>query len=204
MPQPQHIYPVFDQLLQRAHKEQLLQQRGITLWFTGLSGAGKTTIAQALEQALYQNGIITQVLDGDNLRTGLNNNLGFTEADRTENIRRVAEVAKLFTHCGIVVIACFISPTHAIRQQAKQIIGATDFKEIFIDAPLAICEERDVKGLYKKARAGLIKDFTGIDAIFEPPQHPDLTLDTTQFTITQNVTQALQFLLPVIRIETPS
>lgn len=199
MPQPQHIYPVFDQLLQRAHKEQLLQQRGITLWFTGLSGAGKTTIAQALEQALYQNGIITQVLDGDNLRTGLNNNLGFTEADRTENIRRVAEVAKLFTHCGIVVIACFISPTHAIRQQAKQIIGATDFKEIFIDAPLAICEERDVKGLYKKARAGAIADFTGITSPYEPPLNPELEINTSTNNIDECTQKILKFIIEKIK-----
>ncbi len=179
----------------------MLGQRGVAVWLTGLSGAGKSTIAQGLEQALYRQNILTQVLDGDNVRTGINNNLGFTDADRTENIRRIAEVAKLFVHCGIVTICSFVSPTVAIRQLARQIIGnKPDFLEVYINASLEVCEQRDVKGLYQKARAGLIPDFTGIGSPFEPPIAPDITLNTQNQLPEESVQQLLEFLLPYIAI----
>lgn len=156
-----HIYPIFDRMLQRNDREKLLGQKGIMLWFTGLSGSGKSTLAIALERELYNSGILCRILDGDNIRTGINNNLGFTEADRVENIRRIAEVAKLFVDCGVVTIAAFISPTEQIRQMAADIIGKDDFFEIYVNTPLEVCEERDVKGLYKKARQGEIKKLYG-------------------------------------------
>jgi len=166
-------------MLQRADKEALLGQHGCVVWMTGLSGSGKSTIAIELELLLHATGIFTIVLDGDNVRAGINNNLGFSDADRTENIRRIAEVAKLFLNNGAVVICTFVSPTIAIREQARAIIGAADFVEVFIDTPLEVCEARDVKGLYAKARAGEVKDFTGISAPFEAPLEADLSVDTT-------------------------
>lgn len=149
-----HIHPVFDQILGREDKERMLEQRGCALWFTGLSGSGKTTIARHVEHELAGKGVLTQVLDGDNIRTGINSNLGFDEEDRVENIRRIAEVTKLFVQCGVVTLNCFISPSREMRQMAKDIIGADDFVEVFVDTSLEECEARDVKGLYKKARAG--------------------------------------------------
>ncbi|MCC6838728.1 MAG: adenylyl-sulfate kinase [Flavobacteriales bacterium] len=178
MSTPANIHPVFERMLQRTDKEALLQQRGCAVWMTGLSGSGKSTIAIALERKLHAAGRYTVVLDGDNIRTGINNNLGFSGADRTENIRRIAEVAKLFVQNGAVVICSFVSPTIAIREQARTIIGATDFVEVFVDTPLEECERRDVKGLYAKARAGELKDFTGISAPFEAPAAPALRLTT--------------------------
>lgn len=195
---PQNIHPIFEHLLQRADKEKLLQQRGVALWLTGLSGSGKSTLARGLEQCLYEQGMLTQVLDGDNVRTGINNNLGFSDADRTENIRRIAEVTKLFVQCGIVTICSFVSPTIAIRQLAQQIIGPQDFLEVYINAPLEVCEQRDVKGLYKKARAGAIPDFTGITSPFEPPPAPNLEIQTNLQTPEQSVKTLLHFLLPHI------
>lgn len=174
----EHIYPIFDRILQKEAKEQLLNQKGKVFWITGLSGSGKSTVAQHTEAKLFEAGIVTQILDGDNIRSGLNKNLSFTEEDRTENIRRIAEVAKLFAHCGIVTLASFISPTRAIRQMAKEIIGEDIFFEIFINTPIEECEKRDVKGLYRKARAGIIKNFTGIDAPYEAPQNPYLEIKT--------------------------
>lgn len=176
---PAHIHPVFDRLLQRGDKEALLGQHGLCIWMTGLSGSGKSTIAVELERLLHAEGIHSMVLDGDNVRTGINSNLGFSEADRTENIRRIAEVARLFVGNGTVTICCFVSPTIAIREQAKAIIGANDFVEVFIDTPLEECERRDVKGLYAKARAGEVKDFTGISAPFEAPVQADIVVTTT-------------------------
>lgn len=196
---PKNIHPIFEQLLQRSDKEKLLQQHGVVLWLTGLSGSGKSTLARGLEQWLHQKGILTQVLDGDNVRTGINNNLGFSDADRTENIRRIAEVAKLFVQCGIVTICSFVSPTIAIREQAKQIIGDADFLEIYINAPLEVCEERDVKGLYKKARAGAIPDFTGISSPFEAPVSPQLEIKTHENTPEASVQMLADFLLPYIQ-----
>lgn len=196
---PDHIHPVFDRLLQRADKEALLGQNGICVWFTGLSGSGKSSIAIAMEQLLHAQGIHTMVLDGDNVRTGLNNNLGFSEADRTENIRRIAEVAKLFVNNGSVTLCCFVSPTVAIREQAENTIGAEDFVEVFVDTPLEECERRDVKGLYAKARAGLVKDFTGISAPFEAPMNADITLKTMGRSVESCAEELLNSMMPRLR-----
>ena len=198
-PQDRHIHPIADRLLQRADKEALLGQRGCVVWMTGLSGSGKSTIAIGLERRLHEQGIFTQVLDGDNVRTGINNNLGFSEADRTENIRRIAEVAKLFAGSGAVTICCFVSPTLAIREQAKAIIGAEDFIEVFVDTPLEECERRDVKGLYAKARAGEVKDFTGISAPFEAPEKPDVRLETAGREPEATIKDLYEHLLPRVR-----
>jgi adenylylsulfate kinase len=176
-----------------------LQQISKVIWMTGLSGSGKSTIAVQLERKLMEHGHFAQVLDGDNIRSGINNNLGFSMEDRTENIRRIAEVAKLYLHSGIVTICTFISPTREIREFAKQIIGEADFIEIFVNAPLAVCEARDVKGLYQKARAGQIKDFTGIDSPYEPPVRPALTLDTDKENLETSTNRALDFLLPLLK-----
>ena len=159
-----NIYPIFDRMLSRTDKENLLEQRGVMLWFTGLSGSGKSTVAIALERELHRRGLLCRILDGDNIRTGINANLGFSADDRKENIRRIAEVAKLFVDTGIITIAAFISPTEELRQMAAEIIGHDDFKEIYISTPIEECERRDVKGLYAKARRGEVKDFTGISS----------------------------------------
>ncbi len=193
-----HIHPVQDRLLARDDKEALLDQHGCVVWMTGLSGSGKSTIAIALERALHERGRFCVVLDGDNVRTGINNNLGFSDADRTENIRRIAEVAKLFVQQGLVVICCFVSPTVAIREQAKAIIGANDFHEVFIDTPLEVCEQRDVKGLYAKARKGEVKDFTGISAPFEAPPSPAIRIATADRSEEASTTELLNFMLPRI------
>ena len=176
----ENIYPIFEKMLQRKDREALLKQKGIMIWFTGLSGSGKSTLAIALERELYKQGILCRILDGDNIRSGINNNLGFSEADRTENIRRIAEVSKLFVDCGIVTIAAFISPTHAIRRMASEIIGEDDFLEVYVSTPIEECERRDVKGLYAKARRGEIKEFTGISSPFEAPEHPFISIDTSR------------------------
>ncbi len=189
-----NIYPVFDRMLQRADKEALLHQKGVMLWFTGLSGSGKSTVAIALERELQQRGLLCRILDGDNIRSGINSNLGFSAEDRRENIRRIAEVGKLFVDTGIITIAAFISPTEEIRQMAQEIIGKDDFKEIYISTPLEECERRDVKGLYARARRGEVKNFTGISAPFEAPAHPALTLDTSRLPLEESVKRLLEFL----------
>ncbi|HIZ01579.1 MAG TPA: adenylyl-sulfate kinase [Candidatus Bacteroides merdipullorum] len=194
----EHIYPIFDKMLARADKEKLLGQRGLMIWFTGLSGSGKSTIAIALERELHRRGILCRILDGDNIRSGINNNLGFTEADRVENIRRIAEVAKLFIDTGIVTLAAFISPNNDIREMAARIIGKDDFLEVYVSTPLEECERRDVKGLYAKARRGEIKNFTGITAPFEAPAHPALTLDTSVLSLEESVNRLLELVLPKI------
>lgn len=191
-----HIYPVFDRMLGRKDKEEFLDQKSVMVWFTGLSGSGKSTIAIALERELHKRGLLCRILDGDNIRSGINNNLGFTEADRIENIRRIAEVSKLFIDTGVITIAAFISPTNDIRQMAADIIGKEDFVEVFVNTPLEVCEQRDVKGLYAKARKGEIKDFTGISAPFEPPVNPDLSLDTSRLSLEECVNQLLDLILP--------
>ena len=196
---PDHIHPVFDSILGRKDKQALLKQQSVVIWFTALSGSGKTTIAIALEKELNKRGVLTQVLDGDNIRAGINNNLGFSEEDRKENIRRIAEVTKLFLNCGIVTINCFVSPTNEIREQAKTIIGENDFLEIFINTPIEICEQRDVKGLYKKARAGEIKDFTGISSPFEAPINPFLDVKTANRTVEESVKEILDKVLTKIQ-----
>lgn len=172
-----NIFPIFDSILPSDEKEKLLDQTSLVVWFVGLSGSGKSTLARGLENALYQRGYLTQVLDGDNLRSGINNNLSFTEEDRVENIRRAAEVSKLFANCGVITICSLISPTEEIREMASKIIGDKYF-EVFVNCPIEVCESRDTKGLYKRARNGEIRHFTGIDSPFEPPQHPDLEIRT--------------------------
>ncbi len=174
------IFPVFDKLLQRKQKEERLKQHACVVWMIGLSGSGKTTIAVALEKLLFEKGYFIQVLDGDNVRSGLNNNLGFTEEDRMENIRRIAEAAKLFVEAGVITICCFVSPTEQIRSTAKSIIGNNDFVEVYVKTSIEECEKRDVKGLYKKARAGEVKDFTGISSPFEEPTSPAIIVDTVK------------------------
>ena len=182
-----NIHPTFHHLLQRSDKEALLQQKAICIWMTGLSGSGKSTIAQGLEKKLHEQGILTKILDGDNVRTGINNNLGFSEADRTENIRRIAEVNKLFLDAGIVTINSFVSPTIDIRDLAKSIIGEQDFYEVYINASFEECAKRDVKGLYKKAIAGEIKNFTGLDAPFEAPSDAALEIKTAEQNIEESI-----------------
>ena len=188
------IYPIFDQMLSRSDKEALLGQKGVMLWFTGLSGSGKSTVAIALERELQKRGLLCRILDGDNIRSGINKGLGFTAEDRKENIRRIAEVAKLFVDTGIITIAAFISPSNELRRMASDIIGAEDFKEVYISTPLEVCEARDVKGLYAKARRGEIKNFTGISAPFEAPEHPALSIDTSKVSLEDSVKQILTFL----------
>lgn len=192
--QQNNIYPIYDRILKREDKEKLLGQRGVMLWFTGLSGSGKSTVAIALERALQDRGLLCRILDGDNVRSGINANLGFSAEDRRENIRRIAEVGKLFVDTGIITIAAFISPTEEIRQMAEHIIGRDDFKEIFVSTPLEVCEQRDVKGLYARARRGEIPNFTGISAPFEAPEHPALSLDTSKLSIEESVKKLLTLL----------
>ena len=194
-----NIYPIFDRMMTRADKENLLGQHSVMIWFTGLSGSGKSTIAIALERELHSRGIMCRILDGDNIRSGINNNLGFTAEDRMENIRRIAEISKLFVDTGIVTIAAFISPDEAMRKLACDIIGREDFIEIYVNTPLEVCEERDVKGLYAKARKGDIKNFTGISAPFEAPAHPDLCLDTSVLSLKECVDRLLDLILKRIK-----
>ena len=189
-----NIFPIFDRMLARADKERLLGQRGVMLWFTGLSGSGKSTVAVALERELHRRGRLCRLLDGDNIRTGINAGLGFSADDRRENIRRIAEVGKLFVDTGIITLAAFVSPTEELRTLARDIIGAADFKEIFVATPLEECERRDVKGLYARARRGEVKNFTGISAPFEAPQNPALVLDTTDTPVEESVGKVLALL----------
>jgi len=196
-----NIFPVFAKMLAKEDKENLLKQRGIVLWFTGLSGSGKSTLAIEVEKELYTSGYLTQILDGDNIRTGLNSDLGFSEPERKENIRRIAEVAKLFANCGIVTLTSFVSPTREIRDLARKVISKDLFFEIYVNAPLEICEKRDVKGLYQKARAGEIKDFTGIHQPFEQPVSPFLEVRTDKMSITEAKDIILKKILPYIRYE---
>lgn len=196
-PVERNIY-VYKKILQREDKESLLQQQARSIWLTGLSGSGKSTIAASLERALSKRNFLTQVLDGDNIRAGINNNLGFSDEDRTENIRRIAEVNNLFVNCGIITINSFISPTLNIRKMAREIIGTENFVEIFVNAPIEVCEQRDTKGLYKRARRGEIKNFTGIDSPFEPPESPDIELKTHIESIEESIEKALRVILPEI------
>jgi adenylylsulfate kinase len=178
----------------RAERERLLGQRGVTVWLTGLSGSGKSTLAVAAERVLVSRGRLAYVLDGDNIRHGLNKNLGFGPADRTENIRRIGEVAKLFTDAGVLVFTSFISPYRADRDAVRALMGAGDFIEVFVDASVETCEKRDVKGLYQKARAGQIPEFTGISAPYEAPLSPELVLDTNRQTVDESVGAILRYL----------
>ncbi|MBS1593245.1 MAG: adenylyl-sulfate kinase [Bacteroidetes bacterium] len=194
-----HIYPSFDQFVSRHNKEWLLQQRSCVIWLTGLSGSGKTTIAKGVERVLYEMGHLTMILDGDNVRAGINNNLGFSPEDRAENIRRIAETARLFVQNGVVTICSFVSPTHAIRQVAADIIGTRDFIEVYVNTPLELCEQRDVKGLYAKARKGEIPDFTGISAPFEAPLKPALEIQTRGQKVEDSIKQLLDYIVPLIQ-----
>lgn len=193
-----NIYPIFDKMLTRADKEELLHQHSVMIWFTGLSGSGKSTIAIALERELQKRGLLCRILDGDNIRSGINNNLGFSAEDRVENIRRIAEIGKLFVDTGIITIAAFISPNNDIREMAANIIGKENFLEIYVSTPIEECERRDVKGLYAKARRGEIKNFTGISAPFEAPEHPALSIDTSKLTVQESVNKLLELILPKI------
>ena len=194
-----NIHPVFDQLLQRPERENLLQQRSCVLWMTGLSGSGKSTIAKGLEKKLFESGYLSYVLDGDNIRSGINSNLGFSDEDRTENIRRVSEISKLLVDAGIITINSFVSPTKDITQAAKDIIGEKDFLEVYINAPFEVCAQRDVKGLYKKALAGEIKNFTGLDAPFEAPENPDIEIKTPEMRVEQSVDLIFEQLIKRIK-----
>ena len=179
----------------RQDKERLLRQRGVMIWFTGLSGSGKSTIALGVERELHQHGLLCRILDGDNIRTGINAGLGFSAEDRHENIRRIAEVGKLFVETGIITLAAFVSPTNEYRQLARDIIGAEDFLEIYVSTPLEVCERRDVKGLYARARRGEVKDFTGISAPFEAPEHPALCIDTSRQPLETSEQQVLELII---------
>ena len=196
-----HIFPVFNKILKRSDKEMFLNQKSKVIWLTGLSGSGKTTIAKGIERELYKRGFICQVLDGDNIRAGINNNLGFSIEDRLENIRRISEVSKLFIHCGIITINSFISPTEKIRKMAVDIIGRENFIGVFINAPVSVCEQRDVKGLYKKARAGEIKDFTGVNAVYEPPVNPDIEVNTGRLSAADSVQKIIDYIIPHITLK---
>ena len=196
-----NIHPIFDTILSRNDKEILLKQKALVVWMVGLSGSGKSTLARALENELHLKGHLTQLLDGDNLRTGINNNLGFSEADRLENIRRAAEVSKLFMNAGLITICSFISPTEEIRTIARNIIGEDDFFEVYINAPFEVCEQRDVKGIYKKARNGEIKNFTGLDAPFEAPKNPSVEVHTDQKSLEECKNEILEAIYKRIKIQ---
>lgn len=196
-----NIHPIFHQLLQRSDKEKLLGQNAICIWMTGLSGSGKSTIAQGLERKLYEAGFLVKILDGDNVRTGINKNLSFSNNDRIENIRRIAEVNKLFLDTGIITINSFVSPTKDIRDLAKEIIGEQDFYEVFINASFEECAKRDVKGLYQKALNGEIKNFTGLDAPFEAPTEAALEIKTAEQTIEQSIETMYKFFISKIKTE---
>ena len=186
-----------DGQISREDRYQILRQKGVTIWFTGLSGSGKSTIAIALEQALFDIGKLSYRLDGDNVRLGINKNLGFSEQDRKENIRRIGEIAKLFGDAGTIALSSFISPYKADRDEVRELHEAADleFVEVFVDCSLAVAEERDPKGLYKKARAGLIKNFTGIDDPYEAPAKPEIHLRTDEMTLEQEVSIVVDYLI---------
>ncbi len=185
----ENIFPIFDKSLSNDEKEKALSQKGVVIWMVGLSGSGKSTLATGLENRLHQNGFHTMLLDGDNLRSGINSNLGFSEEDRIENIRRAAEISKLFAFNGTVTICSLISPTEKIRKMASEIIG-DKYCEVFINCPIEVCEARDVKGLYAKARKGEIKNFTGIDSPFEIPKNSEVDVKTNEM----NLEDSLDFL----------
>ena len=198
MSEENHIYPIFDRMLGRKDKEDLLHQHSVVIWFTGLSGSGKSTLAIALERELQNRGLLCRILDGDNIRSGINNNLGFTAEDRVENIRRIAEIGKLFVDTGVITIAAFISPNNELREMASRIIGKENFVEVYISTPIEECEKRDVKGLYAKARRGEIKNFTGISAPFEAPEDAALSIDTSKHSVKESVDMLLDLILPKV------
>jgi adenylylsulfate kinase len=191
----EHIYPIKTKV-SKTSREALMQQRALLVWFTGLSGSGKSTLAVQLEAQLHERGFKTYLLDGDNIRAGLNKDLNFTDDGRIENIRRIGEVAKLMLDAGVVVLSAFISPFQSDRDQVRQIIGNDAYVEVFVDAPIELCEQRDVKGLYKKARAGEVRNFTGIDSPYEKPQHPDVVIKTGSLSVEESVGKLLSFIEP--------
>ena len=198
MSEENHIYPIFDRMLGRKDKEDLLHQHSVMIWFTGLSGSGKSTLAIALERELQNRGLLCRILDGDNIRSGINNNLGFTAEDRVENIRRIAEIGKLFVDTGVITIAAFISPNNELREMASNISGKENYVEVYISTPIEECEKRDVKGLYAKARRGEIKNFTGISAPFEAPEDAALSIDTSKHSVKETVDMLLDLILPKV------
>ena len=195
----ENIYPIYDRMMTRQDKESLLGQRGIMIWFTGLSGSGKSTVAMGVERELHAQGILCRILDGDNVRAGINNNLGFSAEDRIENIRRIAEIGKLFVQTGVVTLACFVSPTNDIRQMAREIVGEEDFLEVYISTPIEECERRDVKGLYARARKGDVKNFTGISAPFEAPVSPDIAIDTSKIPLEESVRTLTELIIKRVK-----
>ena len=199
-PAMKDIYPTFDKLIGRKDKELFLSQKAKTIWFTGLSGSGKSIIAEGLEKMLFAKGYLALVLDGDKTRAGFNKDLGFELTDRRENIRRVAEVSKLINNCGLICINSFISPTNEIRNLAENIIGADNFILIYVNTPRKVCEERDIKGLYKKARQGKIKNFTGIDSPFEAPTSPALKISAFNQTMEESILKVFKFVTPKIKM----
>jgi adenylylsulfate kinase len=195
-----HIYPIKTKV-SKQQREELMNQRAKLVWFTGLSGSGKSTLAVQLEAQFHGLGFKTYLLDGDNIRAGLNKDLSFTDEGRIENIRRIGEVSKLLLDAGVVVLSAFISPFQADREQVKKIVGPENYIEIFVNAPLEVCEQRDVKGLYKKARAGEVKNFTGIDSPYEAPTSPDLVLETGVLSIDESVGKLIGFVKRKILFE---
>lgn len=195
----ENIYPIYDRMMTRQDKESLLGQRGIMIWFTGLSGSGKSTVAMGVERELHAQGILCRILDGDNVRAGINNNLGFSAEDRIENIRRIAEIGKLFVQTGVVTLACFVSPTNDIRQMARKIVGEEDFLEVYISTPIEECERRDVKGLYARARKGEVKNFTGISAPFEAPVSADIDIDTSKIPLEESVRTLTELIIKRVK-----
>lgn len=193
-----HIYPIKTKV-SKEQREALMNQHATLIWFTGLSGSGKSTLAVQLEAELHERGFKTYLLDGDNIRSGLNKDLTFTDEGRVENIRRIGEVSKLLLDAGVIVLSAFISPFKADREQVKNIVGGANYVEVFVDAPIEVCEQRDVKGLYKKARAGEVKNFTGIDSPYEAPENADIHIPTHQLPIEQSIEKLLDNLLPKIK-----
>ena len=193
-----HIYPIKTKV-SLEEREDLLNQHATLIWFTGLSGSGKSTLAVQLEAHLHALGYKTYLLDGDNIRAGLNKDLSFTDEGRIENIRRIGEVSKLMMDAGIVVLSAFISPFKTDREYVKEIVGSEKYREVFVDTPLEVCEQRDVKGLYKKARAGEVKNFTGIDSPYERPEQPNIVIHTHEVSVEQSIEILLASILPVIK-----
>lgn len=193
------IFTDFNDFIRRSRRRFLVKQNPKVIWMTGLSGAGKTTLSITIQNELRKRGYFTKIFDGDIVRTGLCKDLGYSLEDRLENIRRIAEVAKIFKDSGIIVICSFISPTHEIRSMAKEIIGEEHFIEVYVNAPLEVCEQRDVKGLYAMARKGLIKDFTGIDSVFEPPVKPDIEVRTDFWSVEKTTKYMIRRIIPRIK-----
>lgn len=194
-----YIYPIKTKV-SAEERQRLLNQKPKLIWFTGLSGSGKSTLAVQLEAALHAQGFKTYLLDGDNIRSGLNKDLAFTDEARIENIRRISEVCKLFLDAGVVLLSAFISPFQADREEVKSIVGNEHYIEVFVDAPLEVCEQRDVKGLYKKARAGEVKNFTGISSPYEKPAHPDVVIATHKMSVEESINLLMKEITPKIRI----